>query len=96
MDINHAQKDLLDKRSQHEDLVALLRSFHLKVCFHDPITLGRCGTIPASFISLLTSTFGMSKAQAESKAFHLNCHAVTWVDKMYTHRHHTPCPKNPG
>ena len=95
----------MDKRLQHEELVTLLRSFRgpqgatLKVRFHDPVTLGRCGSLPASFISLLKDTFFMTACQAEATANKLNRHAVIWVDKMYTHRHHasTACPhRNPG
>ena len=92
-DLNHAAKDF-DKRLQHEQLVALLRSAGLNVTFHDPVTLGRCGTIPSSFIALMKDAFGLSSPQAEAVAFKLNRHAVQWVDKMYTHRQCVT--RNPG
>ena len=84
-DLDHAAKDS-DKRKQHEDLVALLRQTCPRTSFHDPVTLGRCGTIPASLITLLKETFGLHTSRADEYAKKLNRHAVQWVDKMYTHR----------
>ena len=51
-DLDHAAMDF-DKRKQHEDLAALLRQTCPSTSFHDPVTLGRCGTIPASLRILL-------------------------------------------
>ena len=84
-DLNHDQKDF-DKRAQHAELVSLIRESDLTVLFHDPVTLGRCGSIPASFVTLMKDSFGLSAAQAEATAFQLNRHAVQWVDRMLTHR----------
>jgi hypothetical protein len=84
-DLNHADKDS-DKRKQHEDIVALLRKGGYDVRFADPITLGRCGTIPTSFITLMKDTFGLGMNRAEEYAFKLNRHAVQYVDKMSNHR----------
>ena len=36
--------------------------------FHDPFTLGRCGTIPASLITLLKETFGLDTSRADEYA----------------------------
>jgi hypothetical protein len=84
-DLNHASKDA-DKRVQHEDLITLLRQAGLSVAFHDPVTLGRCGSIPKSLITLMKTTFGLESHRAEEYANKLNRHAVQWVDKMYIHR----------
>ncbi len=84
-DIDRDAKDF-DKRKQHEDLVALLRSGGHDVRFHDPVTLGRCGSIPTSLIYMLKNTFHISAARAEEYAHKLNRHAVHYVDKMYNHR----------
>jgi hypothetical protein len=84
-DLNHESKDF-DKRAQHAELVTLIRSSGLTVKFHDPVTLGRCGSIPVSFITMMRHQFGLSSNQAETAAFNLNRHAVQWVDKMYTQR----------
>ena len=89
-DLNHASKDL-DKRKQHEDLVALLRTpcphfGATTVRFHDPVTLGHCGTIPASLITLMKETFDLAPSRADEYAKKLNRNAVQWVDKIYKHR----------
>ena len=89
-DLNHASKDL-DKRKQHEDLVALLRTpcphfGATTVRFHDPVTLGHCGTIPASLITLMKETFDLAPSRADEYAKKLNRIAVQWVDKIYKHR----------
>ena len=98
-DINHAHKDN-DKRTQHEGLVTLLRGSNLQVQFHDPVTLGRCGSLQASLTNLLKDTFYLTAPQAQTVAFSLTRHAVQWVDKMYTHRQHilaaAPTPRHPG
>jgi len=90
-DLNHEQKDF-DKRAQHVELVSLIRETGLTVLFHDPVTLGRCGSIPASLITLMKDSFGLNTAQAEATAFQLNRHAVQWVDRMLTHRQFWQAP----
>ena len=84
-DIDHATKES-DKRSQQEALVAVLQKAGFAVTFHDPVTLGRCGSIPTSLINTFKKTFKMSTHRADEYANKLTRHAVHWVDKMYTHR----------
>jgi len=86
-DTDHKQKDD-DKRKQHEELTNLLQSYGYKVVNHDPITLGRTGTIPASLITTLRGTFGLTahKSKSEETAKTLARHAIRYLDKLYTHR----------
>jgi hypothetical protein len=84
-DIDHEGKSDV-KTAQHEALVAELKKAGFEVKYHEPFTLGRCGSIPASLINTFKKAFKMSTHRAEEYANKLTRHAVHWVDKMYTHR----------
>ena len=56
------------------------------VLYHPPVTLGRTGTLPASFIDTLKNKLKVSPKAANECATKLTQHAVHYVEKFYKNR----------
>jgi hypothetical protein len=89
-DTNHSDKET-EKMAQHHAFLAKLREQEFcrnggASVFYHVITLGRCGTVPASLSDLLQTHLGVGESQATTCIRKLHRNAVHWVQKFYIHR----------
>jgi phosphoribosylcarboxyaminoimidazole (NCAIR) mutase len=89
-DTNHADKET-EKMAQHQAFLTKLREQEFcrgggAPVFYHVITLGRCGTVPASLSTLLQTHLGVGESQATTCIRKLHRSAVHWVQKFYIHR----------